>query len=90
MLTFLINPENLESLTFQYPNWYLIFCVLAGIVGALLLYFRDDTFKDQPSWFRYALGTLRFLSIGIIALLLLEPLLKSLITETKKPIVVIA
>ena len=90
MLTFLLNPENLESLTFQYPNWYLLFCVLAGIVGALLLYFRDDTFKDQPSWFRYVLGTLRFLSIGLIALLLLEPLLKSLITETKKPIVVIA
>ena len=90
MLTFLLNPENLESLTFQYPNWYLIFCVLAGVIGALLLYFRDDTFKDQPSWFKYVLGTLRFLSIGLIALLLLEPLLKSLITETKKPIVVIA
>ena len=32
---------------------------------------------------------LRFFSIGLIALLLLEPLLKSLVTETKKPIVVI-
>ncbi len=90
MLTLLLNPENLESLTFQYPNWYFVFCVLAGIIGASLLYFRDDTFKDQPSWFRWALSILRFLSVGFIALLLLEPLLKSLITETKKPIVVIA
>ena len=90
MLTLLLNPENLESLTFQYPNWYLVFCVLAGLLGATLLYFRDNTFNDQPSWFRTSLGVLRFLSIGLIALLLLEPLLKSLITETKKPIVVIA
>lgn len=80
----------MESLTFQYPTWYFIFCLLAGLVGAFLVYFRDETFKDSPSWLRSLLAFLRFSSIFLIAILLLEPLLKSLITETKNPIVVVA
>jgi hypothetical protein len=36
------------------------------------------------------LGIIRFLSVTLISLLLLSPLLKSLITETKKPVIVLA
>ena len=36
------------------------------------------------------MGIIRFLSVTLISLLLLSPLLKSLITETKKPVIVLA
>lgn len=80
----------MESITFQYPVWYVLLCVLAGLLLAGLLYYRDKTFKNQSSALVWGMGILRFLTITIICLLLLEPLLKSFITETKNPVVVLA
>ncbi|MEO1623565.1 MAG: hypothetical protein AAFV25_00310 [Bacteroidota bacterium] len=80
----------MESLSFQYPSWYLLFCAALGLVYAAVLYFKDDSFKEQPPLFAGLLALLRFLAVTFIAVLLLSPLLKSIITETKKPIVVLA
>lgn len=80
----------LTTLTFQYPAWYLILCLLAGIILAGLLYFRDQQFREQPTWLIGLLGVLRFGAGFLIALLLLTPLLKSTLTETQQPIVVFA
>ena len=80
----------MESLSFQYPAWYLIFCILMGLVYALVLYYRDQTFREQSSRLNPILGTLRFLTVTILCILLLSPLLKSLLTETKKPVVILA
>ncbi len=79
----------MNNLTFQYPSWYIILCVVLGIAYALFLYFRDKTFKDNK-WLNSILGVLRALLVAFLSMLLLSPLLKSLLTETKKPIVVIA
>jgi hypothetical protein len=78
------------DLSFQYPAWFLIFCVLLGLGYALLLYYRDTTFKEQAPRLHLWLGILRFLAVTILSALLLSPLLKSYFTETKKPIVVLA
>ncbi|MBP6826520.1 MAG: hypothetical protein KA165_08175 [Saprospiraceae bacterium] len=78
------------DLSFQYPAWFLIFCVLLGLGYALLLYYRDTTFRDQAPRLSRWLGVLRWLTVTILSALLLSPLLKSLLTETKKPIVVLA
>lgn len=78
------------DLTFQYPAWFLIFCALLGLGYALLLYYRDQTFREQaPSLHRW-LGLLRWLAVTLLSALLLSPLLKSYFNETKKPIVVLA
>jgi len=78
------------DLSFQYPAWFLLLCVLLGLGYALLLYYRDTTFREQaPSLHRW-LGLLRFLTVTILSALLLSPLLKSLLTETKKPVIVLA
>lgn len=78
------------DLSFQYPAWFLIFCVLLGLGYASLLYYRDTTFKEQAPRLNLWLGILRFLAVTILSALLLSPLLKSYFNETKKPIVVLA
>ncbi len=78
------------NLTFQYPAWFLILCVLLGAGYAAVLYFRDKTFQEQHKAIVWGMGALRFLAVTFISMLLLAPLLKSLITETKKPVVVLA
>ena len=80
----------MTDLTFQYPSWYLIFCGLLGVAYALILYFRNRHFQDQPDWLRYLLGTTRAICVASLAALLLTPLLKRITTEVKKPIVVFA
>lgn len=80
----------MESITFQYPAWYLLLCILLGAGYAALLYFKDKTFTEQypnlPKW----LAALRFLAVTLIAILLLQPLLKTVIEDVKKPTVVLA
>ena len=80
----------MESISFQYPGWYLIFCLLLGAAYALILYYRDKTFREQSKQLNWILGIVRFLTISLLSWLLLSPLLKSIIQETKKPIVIVA
>lgn len=80
----------MEDLTFQYPTWYILFCAILGLSVATLLYFRDKTFKESSDSLKWILGVIRFLSVTLISMLLLSPLLKSLISETKKPVIVLA
>jgi hypothetical protein len=80
----------MTGISFQYPAWFSIFCVLLGLAYALGLYYKNRTFLEQSSRLNWALGALRFLAVTLLSLLLLSPVLKSLVTETKKPIVVVA
>ncbi len=77
----------MPELSFQYPAWFFALCVLLGLGYAALLYFRDTTFKEQPSWVRRLLFALRWLAITLLSALLLSPLIKKNIVEVKKPIV---
>ncbi len=54
------------------------------------MYYRDTTFRERAGRLNWLLGIVRTLAVTFLSLLLLSPLLKSLVTETKKPIVVIA
>jgi len=80
----------MDNLSFQYPAWYLILCLLLGLAFALLLYYRSSTFREQSRTLNLALGTLRFLGVSLIALLLLSPLLRDVVQEVKKPVIVLA
>ena len=78
------------DLSFQYPAWFLILCALLGLGYALMLYYRDTTFREQAPRLHLWLGIIRWLTVTILSALLLSPLLKSLFTETKRPVVVLA
>jgi hypothetical protein len=80
----------MANLIFQYPAWLLFACLLLGIGYAALLYYKDKTFREQPQWLVIVLAVLRTLAVTAIAALLLAPLLKSMLKESKKPIVLLA
>jgi len=80
----------MNNISFQYPTWYIFLCLVLGIIFALALYFRDRRFREQSNQLNWILGITRGLLVSFLSLLLLSPLLKSLLTETQKPIVVIA
>ncbi len=80
----------MSNLTFQYPAWYLLLCVLLGAGYALTLYYKDKTFREQPSWLTVLLGVLRAVAVTAIAALLLSPLLRSLLQDVKKPVILLA
>ena len=77
-------------INFQYPAWYILFCAILGIVVALLLYYKDQTFKEHPVWLKWLMGIVRFFSVTFLAILLLSPFLRSIFTESKQPIVIVA
>ncbi len=77
-------------LSFQYPTWYIPFCTLLGVAYAAVLYYKDRSFKEQPPMVTRGLAALRWLSTTILAILLLSPVLKTSITDIKKPVVIIA
>ena len=80
----------MENLSFQYPAWYIILCVLLGLAYAIFLYFRDKTFREQSERLNWVLGPIRFLAVTLLSILLLSPLLRSIVTEAKQPVVILA
>jgi len=80
----------LSNLTFQYPISYVLIIAAVAALYTGILYYRNASHKDIPSYMQTILGVLRFLSILIIGLLLLGPLLKRSEMETRKPIVLVA
>ena len=80
------------SILTDYPWYFFIFCILLGAGVSFLAYYRNsirgegERFK-WPVWF---LMVLRFLSVSILAFLLLAPVVKSTFKKVEKPIVVIA
>ena len=78
---------NYELYT-DYKWYFFLFCLLLGLGYALLLYFRNKKSSLSPK-VRIVLGVLRFLSISILAFLLLSPLVKQQLTNKEKPIIIV-
>lgn len=81
-----------SSISFQYPVWFTLLCLLAGIAYATLLYYREQNFGEQNAssnrW-KKAMAFFRFLAVSVLAILLLSPFLKTRNTQIYKPIVAI-
>ncbi len=73
----------------ELPLWFLPLCLLAGAVYGLLLYFRERT-SELSLLIRRIAWILRFLSVSLIAFLLLSPLVLTTSRELGKPIIIIA
>ena len=78
------------SIITQAPAWLMMFCLLAGIVYAGALYFRDRFNRTYGTPLATGLGILRFVCVTLISLFLLKPLIKTIERTVEKPIIVIA
>lgn len=67
-----------------------ILCIALGILFWSISYFKETTFKDIHRGWRWLMYGLRSLATGVLLYLILAPLFKSVFTEVKKPVVVIA
>ena len=66
----------------QYPLWLNLCCLLAGALYAGILYYKNTSLGKN---LLYALSALRFLSVTIIAFLLLAPLIKIINRKVEIP-----
>jgi len=78
------------SIVTQAPSWLILFCLLAGVVYAGALYFRDRFNRTYGTPLATGLGILRFACVTLLCVFLLKPLLKTIDHNVEKPIVVIA
>jgi hypothetical protein len=74
----------------NYPWYYTLLCLVAGFVFSAILYFKDKQNAERSKALLYGLATLRFVSISLIALLLLDIFIKRLVNETEKPVIILA
>ena len=74
----------------NYPWYYTLLCLVAGFVFSAILYIKDKQNAERSKYLLYGLATLRFLSISLIALLLLDIFIKRLVNETEKPVIILA
>jgi hypothetical protein len=79
----------LEDLTFEYPDWAIILCPLAGLLFAGLLYFRNRSIAELSKAALWSLSALRFLLVTFIAFLLLGPLIRYFDIEIEPPVIAI-
>lgn len=80
----------LSEIKFSYPTWFLLLCLLLGLVYAAALYYKDNRFAESPRWSSILMAILRTLAVSSIAALLLAPVVKSITEEIKQPIIVVA
>ncbi len=78
------------SIVTEAPIWFLLLCILAGLIYAGALYFRDRFNRTYGSFLASVLGTLRFCCITLLAFFLLKPLIKTINRDVEKPIIVVA
>ena len=81
-----------SGLSFQYPAWFILFCIALGALYALLLYYKDNTFSEKTngSQLRQILmASFRFLGVTVLAILLLSPFIRNRSTQKFKPIVAV-
>jgi hypothetical protein len=81
-----------SGLSFQFPAWFILLCLLLGALYAALLYYNDGTFDEKTAgskiW-KNAMAAFRFLAATILAILLLSPFIRNRNTQKFKPIVAI-
>lgn len=76
------------ELVSEYSLWFILLCLLLGAVYAAILYFK--TWRgDLPSYLLPILSILRFITVSLIAFLLLAPLVKKYEYTVEEPVILI-
>ena len=80
------------SILTDYPWYFFIFCLLLGAGVSFITYHRNsiNDAGNRYKWPVWLLMALRFLTVSLLAFLLLAPVIKTLFKKVEKPVVVIA
>ncbi len=78
------------NIVFEYPSWFVIFCLIAGFGYAFILYRKDRKFSEINIWLVRIMATFRFLVVAFLCFLLLSPLLKTVNRSIEKPVIIVA
>ena len=78
--------QHLE-LKFDYSPWYILLCLVAGVLFAFILYQKKGPWSKQIN---YLLATFRFILVSLLAFLLIGPFLKLIKNSIEKPTFVFA
>ncbi len=78
------------TLTTAYSLWLAPLCVLLGALSAWLLYRRTRESNGWSPALQWTMGSFRALVIALLAFFLLEPMVRILLREVRKPVVVLA
>ncbi len=78
----------MEKIVAEHSLWYIPLCLLAGVIYAAILYFRE-TKNEFPQKLSWMLAVLRAIVISGIAFLLLNPLVRSVKKHSEKPVVLV-
>ena len=73
------------DITFGYPSWLIIICLLIGGGYSAILYYRNKQGLGRKS--SMALGVLRFIVVFLIAILLLSPMIERLVNIKEDPMI---
>ena len=76
------------AINLDLPIYYVFFCLFIGIIFSYFLYLSSGNINSKK--LIWGLFTLRTIFISFLAFLLLNPVFKSLINISEKPIVIIA
>ncbi len=74
----------------NYQVWYLLICFFVAFAYVSFLYYLDFKSANYKNWSVYVLSIIRFITVFILTLLLLEPVLKHHNEKIEKPIIVFA
>jgi hypothetical protein len=75
------------ALIFEHSPFFLVLCLVAGLVYAYLLYQKKGPWSKRVNIILFAL---RFIAVTTLALLLVSPILKQIQNQIEKPTFVIA
>ncbi|MCC6752766.1 MAG: hypothetical protein IT266_02155 [Saprospiraceae bacterium] len=80
----------MEQISFSYPAWVLVPCLLLALGCSALVYYRSQALSDKSSGAKWLLFVLRTLAAFLILLLLLNPIFKIFRKELRRPVLVMA
>ncbi len=75
------------SILFDYPWWLIVLCILCGLLYSGILYYRNPGADFAMGWKRL-LAVFRFLSVTLLALLLLAPLVERSTRHLEEPLLI--
>lgn len=73
----------------EYSLWFLLICLLLGVTYSFILYYKNKNIQ-YSKYQTIFLAIARTLSVSMISFLLLAPMVKRVVKETEKPIIVMA
>lgn len=78
------------ELTSEYSSWFLILCVALAGLYTFWLYGKNKQNQELPIWVVRVLAALRFTTVFVLAVLLLNPIIQKWITQSEPPLILIA